>query len=333
MKEVDYHAALPEVLTPNDIEASRRILRRRSLGQLYQWMQDKTETFETPGGQQFRAIVDRGEDSGKAVATFAEVGTPFVPRFVVKSQITRAFVDSAESASLVAILNGKRGDEWLNYSQGERAALIKGDMAPMVGRVAQIADAIGQPSEVTLIGTSQGAVGALAYGADSSTPAAGVAAIEPPNVAQRSLLGLARDFAGQHNDLIGAVAANFSDDMTASSDLAQHIQNESHLSLKDLPDVWHRMTLPDTVAAIRGMTRATAAHDIEMSLEKGGAVVHAWGTLDAVSPVKDNRAIADRWRGNPRYNNYELPLSHAALTDVYVVYAALARQARALRKS
>ena len=81
------------------------------------------------------------------------------------------------------------------------------------------------------------------------------------------------------------------------------------------------------------MTRATTAHDIEMSLEKGGAVVHAWGTLDTVSPVKDNRAIADRWRGNPRYNNYELPLSHAALTDVYVVYAALARQARALRKS
>lgn len=331
MKE--YHTVLPELMKPDDIEVSRRILGRRSLDGLYQWMQDKTETFETPGGQQFRAIVDRGEDSGRMIATFSEIGTPFVPRFVVKSQITRAFIDPTESASLVAILTGKRGDEWLNYSKKERAALAKGDMAPMVGRGALIADAIGQPSEVTLIGTSQGAVGALAYGADLSTPAVAVAAIELPTVVERLLLGLAWDFAGQHNDLIGAVAANFTEDMTASSDLAQHIQNESHLGMKDLPDAWHRMTLPDTVAAIRGMTHATAAHDIELSLKKGGSVVHAWGTLDAVSPVNANQAIAARWRGNPRYNDYELPLSHAALTDVYVVYAALARQARALRKS
>ena len=61
-------------------------------------------------------------------------------------------------------------------------------------------------------------------------------------------------------------------------------------------------------------------------------MVHAWGTLDAVSPVNANREIADRWRGNPHYNDYELPLSHAALTDAYAVYAALARQAQAIRK-
>lgn len=325
---LNYRDALPDELTLWDINKSRKFLEGLSMSELNDWTEDRIQTYTTSDDQRFRMVVDRPKDgnSDKAVVVMSEFGTNIVPRLIAKSRVIRDIVDPG--ATLVIQPSSVIGEPNMNYSWVERNRLCEGNLRPIIGRVALTMNAIGNPEDVTIFGSSQGAMIGLGYAADSETPPAAVSVFELPNIVERQRTQLVADFMSSGSDLPQVVEANFTNQEAPFANYARHETTVSRLARYTLLS-FH----PDSIATVGAMRYASAVPAIETVLDKGGSVVHAWGDQDNVSPAFKNRFISTIpiFESNPKYVSRVLRgMSHAA-TDFYALDGALARLAHDLR--
>ena len=323
-KLVDYHDILPGELTSWDIHRSRRFLEKLSPSELCGWTEDRTRVFATPEDRRFRMLVDHplNGDRDKVVAVFPEFGTNLVPRLVAKSRIIRDTV--APEATLVIQPSSVVGEPNMNYSGIERRRLYKGDLQPIIGRIAITMDLIGNPSDVTIFGSSQGATIGLGYASHKNTPVVSLAALEIPNIVERDVAKLGVDFALSGRDLSQVVESNFENHEAPFAAMAEHDTTSLHLAQYVL-----RSLHLDNFAMVNSMCHATAIPFIEAALDKGSSIVHAWGDQDNVSPAYVNRYISGIpiFKDNPGYASRVLRgMGHSA-SDFYALDGALARLA------
>lgn len=104
-------------------------------------------------------------------------------------------------------------------------------------------------------------------------------------------------------------------------------ERESATSPSLVLDLIRRMAHTDTMALVGALRYDTADAAIGAVLDRGGAVVHAWGDQDSVSPQKKNDMINEHYRDHHRYESHVLRGFGHAATDLYVLNGALARQA------
>lgn len=320
-----YHDVLPEELDDCDISKAGWFLETVTPSGLENWAKSKTEILNY-NGRDFNMVIDRSHvDSDKAVLVLSEFGSGIMPRFIAKSRVIRNMVDP--EATLVIQPSATIGEANMNFSYAERKELRRGNLSPIVGRLAVAMAGINNPSDVTIFGPSQGAMVALAYAAHPDTPPAAVAVVETPNIVERSMFQIVRDFVTAGKDLSDVVKANFENHQAPLAVLAER-------DARIFPDVTKFMIKslhPDNIAMVSAMRYPSASSDIKAILDKGGSVVQAWGDMDNVSPNDANQLIADKYQDNPRYDSLVLKgMSHAA-TDFYVLDGALARLAHELK--
>jgi len=87
---------------------------------------------------------------------------------------------------------------------------------------------------------------------------------------------------------------------------------------------------PDNRALTGILRRDTAEDDIETILARGGSVVHAYGTVNDVSPRSANVRLAELFAANQRYRGVELTGADHSITNQYALNGALARTAHSL---
>jgi pimeloyl-ACP methyl ester carboxylesterase len=273
-------------------------------------------------------IEDRPKDSDddKVVLVSLEFGTNILPRSIAKARVIRDFVNPA--ATLVIQPNSIIGEPNMNFSWAERRRLSDGDLQPIIGRIAIAMGAVGDSEDVTIFGSSQGAMVALGYAAHKDTPSAVVSAVEIPNVVERRSGQLIADFMRSGRDLPRVVEANFTNHESSPASLVER----DAISKRSFARYVLLSLHPDNIAMFGAMCHATEIiPTIKSVLDKGGSVVHAWGDQDNVSPEYMNKYIASIFKDNPRYASRELQsLSHAA-TDFYALDGALARLAHNLK--
>lgn len=308
----------------SQIEASQALLSTFNKENLTAWTDERTVTQEI-GGRAFRMLVDPGEDDQSVVIAFGEFGNGLdATGAVARARVMREFVNP--NATLILQPNSTRNQNNPNFSRTERKALHHGDPMPIVDRTFVTLEAYGNPSDVVVNGPSQGGVVALAYGAHPSSPAVAVSTMEAPNVADRSLARLAKDFLGAGPLLKENIADNFESDSRFKDELI------ADLGLVGFIKYGVGLARFDNVALAGLMKYGTAERDTVRILEKNGSVVQAWATGDSVSPVADNRDIAERLQPTNyfRYKGVELENDHS-MTNLYSVSGALAHYALTLR--
>jgi len=90
------------------------------------------------------------------------------------------------------------------------------------------------------------------------------------------------------------------------------------------------LIVPESLAMVNIMRIASAQAQMEAILAKNGSVVHAYGTVDKVSPEADNERIAKALRGNSKYRDVRIPGVGHEGSILYALNGALARTARRL---
>lgn len=330
-----YAKSLPS-LTEEDFEKTDAFLHDLDLSELHEWIDKKTATHHL-GERAFQMVVDQPNegDKSKAVVVPFEFANGITPASVVRARIIRDMVDS--NASLVMQPNSTFLQANMNYSRIERQRLRRGELDSIMGRIAVTLDSIENPQNLTLVGSSQGSavVLELANQKDYIPPSA-VAVLEAPGVKERSRLELLRDFLSCGTDLNEVVAENYSD--------SQHpllVETLRSFSGKERVRYGLGAVSPGNVATLGILLHSRAQSAMRDIVQGGGAVVHAWGTKDAVSPASDNRAIVQEMNeivglgdeGVGRYTAYELTGASHSVSNNYSVIGALAREAAALKST
>lgn len=327
-----YAESLPS-LNKEDFERTDDFLRDLDPSTLHEWIDERTVTRQF-GERAFRMIIDTPNDGdeGKAVVVGGEFGNGITPATVLRARIVRDMVDP--SASLVLQPNSTFLQPNMNYSRTERQMLRRGKTSPLIGRVATTLDSMKNPEALTLVGVSQGSVAMLELATHSDyIPPAAVAVLEAPGVKDRSRLELLQDFMSCGADLVEVVKENYSDEN-------HPILVETLRSFSGKERIRYGLGVlnPENVAILGILLHSRAQRAMHDVVQRGGAVVHAWGTKDAVSPVNENRAIA-AWMhdlgfgetGTHKYASHELTGADHSISNNYSVIGALAREATALR--
>lgn len=324
-----YAQPLNGMLTDEEIDrANISIAHMKSLSHLEDWAKEKTVTFERQtSGLRYQMLVDRHPegDPNKVVMVGGEFGNGITPAVAARGRVIRDIV--APEATLVVQPNSTLFEkDHMNYSLNERIALRRGSLEPFVGRIAGVLYALQHPEDVTLFGPSQGATVMIGYAASPDAPdGVATAVLEAPNVVSRSSFKLVKDFVGSGNELKDVIGENF--------------RGHDNFLKEEIQD---NITLPGFVRfagglatqrnrVLRGILRNNHAFaDMSSVLNRGGSVVHAWGTAANVSPVPANREIRNALSISPLYRGFELPGSDHSVTNNYILCGALAKGARNL---
>jgi hypothetical protein len=320
----------PGSLTQEDVEYAQEFLKGVNFASMEEWADSHTQTFELGNGQAYRMVVDRPSDGdpSKAVIVGGEFGNGIAAPALARARIIREMVDP--EATLVYQPNTTFGQSNANFSREEREKLRHGDITPMIGRIGLALAEFGDPDDLVFSGPSQGGTIALGYASHPDTPAAAVAVIEAPNVSDRSIFGIARDFVGSGGELKDIVRENY--DIPEGAELEAQFARETLDALGVAGMLRFVAGFPrrDNMAMLGAMRIATAESQILDTLRKGGSVVHAYGTVNRVSPAEANAAIKSTVH-EANYIGVELRESDHSVTNNYALSGALARLALRIR--
>ncbi len=309
----------------NAVVAAARIVPTFDKTALSEWAETHTEVYEL-GGQPFRMIVDRGENADHAIVVGGEFanGTDAIGA-IARMQVVRRLVDT--DATVILQPNSTARQDNMNFSDFERNQLLNGSAAPLLNRCMVAIDTAGNPGQLTAYGPSQGGVLALALGAHKHyAPPVAVSVVEAPNVVERSTVRMLKSYIGCGGDLKVNIAANFDDGGTLGEELI------GDLSLRGLATYGRGAFHRDNRALLGIIRRGSAQELMQRTIARGGSVVHAWATGDAVSPAAANEQIAKTMmyeKGSGRYAHYTLDGDHS-ITNAYILNAALVHRARSL---
>lgn len=323
MKSPDLAHAVFDGIDTERLEAARSMTAAFTKADLAAWTGRRIVTDEIRG-QRFRMVVDRGEDLNRVIVVGGEYGNGLgALGAVARARIVRQVVDP--SASLVLQPNTALGDPNSNFSKTERNLLRQGIAQPLVDRIRATLEALGSPNKMTLYGPSQGGTTMLALAAHISMPPTATAIMETPNVTDRSYIGVAKDFIGAGADLKATISANFESSTTLGEELV------ADLSVRGLAKYAAGLALPDNLALLGIIRRATAQKHMEAILVRGGSVAHAWALGDKVSPASANNAIASSLAVTypGQYAAYSFEGDHS-FTNAYFSNAALVAQSQRL---
>ncbi len=317
-----YAEVLPVELEAEDIDRSRQFLESLSITGLNSWIAERTVTNNF-NGQPYRMVIDRPTDGNhdKALIVLSEYGTGILPRLVAKSRVMRDTLDP--DATLIIQPSTTRTESNMNYSKSERSDIYKGDLRPVISRLAIVMESLGSPEDLTIFGPSQGAMIGMAYAGSDYSPSASVVAVEAPNIVDRSGLQLAIDLTLSGSDLSKVVSANFNDHSAPFAVLAE----KDASSVKELSRFLYSSLHPDNLATMGAMRYSSLSADIDSVISKGGNIVHVWGDKDNVSPSRDNELIAQEFGIQLAYKGICLPGMTHSITDFYALDGALTRMA------
>lgn len=314
----------PELFAPIDdaaLDRAQRQVASFTTRQLADWTCEHTVTYEV-AEQPYRMIVERGE-SDQVIIAGGELGVGSDSLGSAARLLTiRALVD--EQATVILQPNTTLRESNTNFSKEELGKLGGGDPAPMVDRMRRVLDYV-NGRWIVGFGPSQGGVTMLAVAAHPDVQPVATAVIETPNVIDRSLSGLTRDFLGAGSRLKDNIRSNFASGSAFADDLV------AGMSLWGTARYLAGLTRPDNRALAGLMRRYTASRQMKQILDKGGSVAHAWATEDAVSPRENNRVIAAIFGPGAydgRYYPFEITDNDHSVTNQYLVSAALVRRAR-----
>ena len=320
-----YTASLP-CLTETDLETTNAFLHDLTPLKLDQWTSERTVVNHL-GGRAFRMVVDHPDDGDRnqAVVVTGEFGGGRTPANIVRARIIREMVNPA--ATLVVQPNSTFREPNMNYQRAERHLLRRGRLDPLLGRIATTLGAVGNPKELTILGSSQGSVSALGLATRDYLPPSAVAVLEAPGVKERSRRQLLLDFVCCGGDLNSIISENYAD--SAHPLLEETLRG---LSVSERMRYALGIMKPDNTATIGILLRANAEQAMQTTIRRGGSIVHAWGTEDKVSPPEDNRLIAKgiQQARMPRYEAYELAGADHSISNNYSLVGALARRANLL---
>jgi hypothetical protein len=324
-----YRPALPDGdLTLEDFSAVDSALRRIDIKTQDEWTEAHRQLHRLPNGQRFSMIVDRPKDGDpdRVVIVPGEYGKGTDADHVLGARIFRDMSDP--EATLVYQPTSTLHEDNMNYSPQELSLLRDGNMAPLMDRFGVVLSSLDNPSIQTLFGSSQGGTVALGYAADRNTPSApAVAVYEAPNVELRPGLKLMTDFVGNSGDL----KLRYHENHNGTHPIPVFIQDAIALqSLGNAVRFARGLIKPENTAMITLMRQNSAQEQMEAILAKGGSVVHAYGTVDNVSPLAANEKIARALQNEPKYLQSVVEEVGHEVSILYAFNGALGRVARRL---
>ncbi|NTW61758.1 alpha/beta hydrolase [Candidatus Saccharibacteria bacterium] len=321
-----FHNILPMELSSDDISEAQKFLDNLHPDDLLNRGKDNIKEFDY-NGSKYRMLVDKPEsgDPNKAILVSLGYATGITARSLAQAYFIRDFVDP--EATLVFHPNSTGNDMNMNYSEIERKQLRRGNLRPVVGRIAVAMASIGNPKDLTIFGLSQGATVALAYASDEATPESAVAFFGNPGVIDRSIIGLAYDFARSAYDFDKVIETNFTNN---ESPLAVEAKLKANPigAFKHLVSILHS----DNLAMAGAICHETTSPAIKKIIDKGGNIVHSWGEKDSVSPNSANYAISDKFDYSLRYSGRRLLDAGHTAGHFYALMGVLTRLARIQKK-
>lgn len=308
-------------------ENSAQFLSEMNIAKFAEWTENYIVDLSL-AGTAFKAIIRQGEDKDRAIIIPGEFGNWRKNyRAAARGEVIRQYVQSYTNTdpSLIILPNSTLGEDNLNLTLAERNILKTGSAAPLVDRMNKAVEYVmgEQEGETTVLGPSQGAVPALAYGAKRERTA--VAVTENPGVKKQSISELIYGMLSSSGLVKEEVAANFKDSDILGKELVADLTNPLGMARYLLGG----LTRPN-IAIIKMLLHGTADAATEAVLANKGSVVQAYAG-SGVSPLEANRAIARKYQNNPRFMNVEfLGHDHSVTNDIHAS-AALVRAADELR--
>jgi hypothetical protein len=314
-------------LTLEDFEAVDEALRRISIEDQDEWTEQHRVYPRLPNGQRYSMIIDRPQDGdpNKVFIVPGEYAKGTDADHVFGARVARDLTD--RDATLLYQPTSTVGEDNMNFSHAELELLKNGSMTPLIGRFGLVMSSLGNPTEQTLFGSSQGGTVALGYAAHKDTPPAAVAVYEAPSVEGRTAAGLMTGFVGNSKDLV----ARYHENHDGTEPFPVFIQDAIALqSFSTFVKFARGLAMPQNMAMINLMRQDSAQAQMAAILGKGGSVVHAYGTVDKVSPVPANERIAEALKDEPRYLRSVVEGAGHEVSILYAFNGALGRTARRL---
>ena len=292
--------------------------------ELSEWVASHTRV-RTLGSQSFRMLVAPGEDPRKVLFSGGELGNGLDALGAIARLRTIAEAVSPE-ATIVYQPNTTLTQDNMNFSRAERRVLRQGSNTPMTDRILVTISELKDATDFTAYGPSQGGTTVLDFAADERSPATATALLETPNIEDRSLIRIGKDYADSGKMLHSTIQQNFTQTAPLLNDLLGGITNPAMIGYG------LGLVKQDNLALIAPMRRSAAESQITAALHKEGSIVHAWATGGTVASHAVNLAIADRLDGHARYEAHVVEGDHSA-TNNYLFSAAIVQRAIDLKRS
>ncbi len=297
----------------------------RPLSQIEQEVRDYT-CIRTLGERSFRAFFEPGE-SDETLLVAGEFANGLSLPVVTRAQAIRSAV--MPEASLAILPNDSFRERNLDFSREENAAVSRGDAMPYVDRIRAL---VGEDSSVTVFGPSQGAVIGAAFASHPDTNVQAFAAVEAPNVVDRSVAVLTRDFGKSGAFLSRDIELNVGS--RRSELVAGHI---SSLTLAGRARYAIGALSSTNRATVHLLNHATLANQLEALRKKKIGISLTYAELGRVSPGYNNRLavrnlLSEGYKGYSTLAFEGITVGHS-LTNVALIGVAATRLAREAREA
>ncbi len=278
------------------------------------------------GERSFRAFFKPGESDETLLVT-GEFANGLSLPVVTRAQAIRSAV--MPEASLAILPNDSYREPNLDFSREENAAVSRGDAMPYVDRIRAL---VGEDSSVTVFGPSQGAVIGAAFASHPDTNVHAFAAVEAPNVIERSTVAMVGDFARSGEFLPRDVELN------VGSRRSEITRNQiSSLTLAGRARYGIGALRSTNRATVHLLNRATLSDQLEKIQEKHTGISLTFTEHSRVSPGNGNRdALRNLLHKN--YAGYRTLVFEGAevghsLTNVALIGVVATRLAREAREA
>jgi hypothetical protein len=305
-------------LDPVKVHHSVEALNGFTKESLDKWVAQHTVTQKI-GSQTFNMLIAKGEDPSTVLFAGGEMGNGLDALSGI-ARVRTIQQAVCPDATIVYQPNSTLSQDNMNFSKDEQRQLREGNAEPLSQRILMTLQSLDTFETVLAYGPSQGGVASLSVAAHPDAPVMGVAVIETPNVVNRNVLQLARDYLGSGKALKETTAQNFEEDAPLRETLVSGLTTAAFIGYG------RGLLKPDTTSLIGIMRRASAKQLMQTILDKGGSVVHAWASGDSVSPNGGNLAIDKALRDKLSYESYTVEGDHSSTND-YLLSAALVQRA------